>query len=158
MFNCHQLLKKSVISEIILELNFPHHSGVICFGSVVGFPGLYIYSLFLFFAWLYWFLFTFCFKHGLFCNLNNICFRLNSTYLGYFSHFACSGKMNFVVCILFVAYLFFTSPYVLGAFNSTGIQSMFTMFFCDSGGGVLHGKIMFSTDEHTKPERKRGAR
>lgn len=32
---------------------------------------------------------------------------------------------------------------------------MFTMFFCGSGGGVLHREIIFSIDEHIKPERER---
>lgn len=34
---------------------------------------------------------------------------------------------------------------------------MFTMFFCGSGGGVLHREITFSIDEHIKPvgERER---
>lgn len=85
-------------------------------------------------------------------------FRLNSTFkvILVFSLAQERCILLFAFYLSPTCFLPVTSPYVLDAFNSTGIRSMFTMFFCDSGGGVLHGKIMLSIDEHIKPERKRG--
>lgn len=86
-------------------------------------------------------------------------FRLNSTFLeGLLVLSVCQER--FIWCLAFYLsptcfFLLVTSPCVLAAFNSTGIRSMFTMFFCDSGGGVLRRKISVSIEDTKTREKTR---